>query len=305
MKRMMIWTLAVLCVLAGCARGGTGKAGTTVAPTSTAPACEVTLLLPNAMLDGLQEETVTLLKAYEEVDAKDLVGALAENGAIPEGSEALTFQADGVHGVIDLSRAFGDGVATSGTAGETMMLASLVNTLSAFYELQDVLVTSEGKAIQTGHNIYDEPLAPFTFDTVESAENTVFTQLAPNADDGVRMLIVNEPTDVQKEKAPATETVFDEAEQDRVRIIPRSTDARLELWEITYEHNEFTKTNLVYERAVAGEGFVLGGSIARPEGVPQYVLVLSDSAYTLEYLFSYDGKDGVPNLELIQGARIR
>lgn len=302
MKRWMAMMLALLCTAAGCAHIG-GSPQTTGGSTTAAPQSEVTLLVPNAALDNLEEKTVVLPKAADAVDAGDLTRALAENGAVPADSTVLSFEADGVHGKANLNKAFADGIAASGTAGETMMLASLVNTLCAFYELSDLTVTAEGKPIETGHNVYDMPLTPFVFET--GAENSAFTRLAPDADEAVRLVIVNAPTDVQREQTPATETVFDGEAQDPVLIVPRATDAKLTLWAVDYADGSFTKREIVFEREPVGEGFVLGGSVLRPEGVPLYMLVLTDSAYTLEYLFSYNGKDGVPNLELIQAEKIK
>ena len=302
MKRWMALLLALLCTAAGCARV-TDASQTTVGSTTPAPRSEVTLLVPNAALDNLEEKTAVVAKEADAIDADDLTRALADSGAVPAGSAILSFEADGVHGKADLNKAFADGVAASGTAGETMMLASLVNTLCAFYDLSDLTVTAEGKPIETGHNVYDAPLAPFAFQT--SAENSVFTRLAPDAEEAVRLVIVNVPTDAQREQVPATETVFKDETQDPVLIVPRATDAKLTLWAVDYADGAFTKRETVFERDVVGEGFVLGGSVLRPEGAPLYMLVLTDGAYTLEYLFAYDGKDGVPNLELVRGEKIK
>lgn len=302
MKRWIAMVLALLCTAAGCARVG-GGSQTTVGSTTPAPHTEITLLVPNAALDNLEEKTVVLAKEADTVDAGDLTRALADSGAVPADSAILSFEADGVHGKANLNKAFADVVAASGTAGETMMLASFVNTLCAFYELSDLTVTAEGKPIETGHNVYDAPLTPFVFQT--SADNSVFTSLAPDAEEAVRLVIVNVPTDAQREQAPATDTVFGNEVQDPVLIVPRATDAKLTLWAVDYTDGSFTKRETVFERDAVGEGFVLGGSVLRPEGAPLYMLVLTDSEYTLEYLFSYNGKDGVPNLELIRGEKTK
>ena len=46
-----------------------------------------------------------------------------------------------------------------------MILASLVNTLWAYYEPAELVLTVDGDPLETGHNIYDQPFtAPYTFE---------------------------------------------------------------------------------------------------------------------------------------------
>lgn len=140
---------------------------------------EAVLYLPNE--DASAFETVT-----ETVKAtpQGLVDALVAHGALPEGTEVLSFTLDD-HGVetqegdtvsytpgdtvtieLDVSQAFGDAAASTGTAGESMLLGSLVNTMLKAYQADEVLLTCEGEVLETGHNVYDQPLTFFTEDMV-------------------------------------------------------------------------------------------------------------------------------------------
>ena len=140
---------------------------------------EAVLYLPNE--DASAFETVT-----ETVKAtpQGLVDALVAHGALPQGTEVLSFTLDD-HGVetqegdtvsytpgdtltidLDVSQAFGDAAASTGTAGESMLLGSLINTMLEAYQADEVLLTCEGEVLETGHNVYDQPLTFFTEDMV-------------------------------------------------------------------------------------------------------------------------------------------
>ena len=58
---------------------------------------------------------------------------------------------------LDVSQAFGDAASTPGTAGETMLLGSLVNTMLTYYNAETLTLTVDGAVLETGHNVYDTP----------------------------------------------------------------------------------------------------------------------------------------------------
>lgn len=104
------------------------------------------------------DENFDQLEAHEvegEATPEGLVAALVTAGALPEGTAVLAFDGE----TIDLSEAFGEAVSHTGTAGEYLMLGALVNTLLTNLGLTEISVVSEGQIIETGHNVYDEPLA--------------------------------------------------------------------------------------------------------------------------------------------------
>ena len=43
-----------------------------------------------------------------------------------------------------------------------MLLGSVVNTFLAAFGADSILITADGKALQTGHNVYNEPLTVFS-----------------------------------------------------------------------------------------------------------------------------------------------
>ncbi|MDR3767152.1 MAG: GerMN domain-containing protein [Butyricicoccus sp.] len=160
-KRMMAIVLALgLLTVSGCrsaAAPGASSSGETSA-VETVEYEEVTLYVPNSTADGLDEKTVQVEKT--DLPIEELVQALVGEGALPAGTEVrewLSDEADPPAFKLDLNETFAEGILNQGTAGETLMLASLVNTVWAYFTPAELTVTADGKPIETGHNIYDTP----------------------------------------------------------------------------------------------------------------------------------------------------
>ena len=60
---------------------------------------------------------------------------------------------------LDFNAAFSDQLVTYGTAGELMMIGSVVNTFLSAYGADTVMITVDGQIMESGHVIYDFPLA--------------------------------------------------------------------------------------------------------------------------------------------------
>lgn len=135
------------------------------------PGVHVTLYVGNDNADGLVRTQIDLA----ELTPENLVDALMFAGGIPENTKVLSFaqSADGMQLTLNLSGHFAAGVRQMGTAGESMMLGSLVNTFLEAYGAQSLVLQIEGKPLETGHNIYEEPFGYFIFDeSGVSWENT-------------------------------------------------------------------------------------------------------------------------------------
>lgn len=161
MKKRMMAALLALGLLAGCSPAAENPSGSEGAG-STPPAQyeQVTLWCPGENADSLEPKSVQIERTGDP--AEELVQALAAEGALPAGAEVVKWSSDGDEPpalTVDMNEAFAEGLLNQGTAGETMILASLVNTLWEYYEPASLILTADGRAIETGHNIYD---APFT-----------------------------------------------------------------------------------------------------------------------------------------------
>ncbi|MGM9593352.1 MAG: GerMN domain-containing protein [Candidatus Onthomonas sp.] len=62
---------------------------------------------------------------------------------------------------LDLSGEFSNMLNGSGTAGEYILLGSLVNTFLDAYEAEKILITVDGECLESGHAVYDQPLTFF------------------------------------------------------------------------------------------------------------------------------------------------
>lgn len=132
---------------------------------------DITIYLPD---DNAEYLIPTVVKTEKTPMA--VIQALVDAGALPEGTEvnkcmfksgstAISFEEaldpDSVLGLkmeIDLSDAFAQAVEHTGTAGEIMLMGSVVNSLSYNFNTVSVMVYANGDIIETGHNVYDEPL---------------------------------------------------------------------------------------------------------------------------------------------------
>ncbi|MGN1031153.1 MAG: GerMN domain-containing protein, partial [Butyricicoccaceae bacterium] len=124
---------------------------------------EAELYLPNENADGFDIVTAE----FNETDVETpqlLIDLLIENGALPEGCTVNSF--DMTKSIppqlrLDLNSVYGEAVSRSGTAGEAMYLGSVVNTFLTYYDAEKIVFTVDGQPLETGHNVYDEPLGFF------------------------------------------------------------------------------------------------------------------------------------------------
>ena len=123
----------------------------------------VNLYLPDA-----DAETLVMTPVEIEATPQSIVDALIAQGALPEGIAVRAFaliqapnETEIRSGRLDLSQTFADALAASGTAGETMLMGSVVDTFLDYYGLHELSVTCKGATIETGHQIYDAPMTVF------------------------------------------------------------------------------------------------------------------------------------------------
>jgi len=82
---------------------------------------------------------------------------LVDAGALPAGVEMINLVV-GDQLQLDMNAAFGQALNQTGSAGEYMIMGSVINTLLAFFDVEFMSITVEGEALITGHAIYDQPL---------------------------------------------------------------------------------------------------------------------------------------------------
>ena len=92
-------------------------------------------------------------------DASGILYALQTAKALPREVEILSCAKD-EEGVLhlDMNRALREYIYKMGTSGEALTIAALVDTFLSATGAQSLRLTVEGKALETGHAIYDFPL---------------------------------------------------------------------------------------------------------------------------------------------------
>ena len=113
-----------------------------------------TVYTPDENLIGFIATEVT---ANRESALDELIDA----GVLNEDIAVNSVEMDGNLLKLDLNSAFADLINQLGTTGERMVIGSLVNTYLSAYQAETVLITVDGKILESGHVIYDFPMGYF------------------------------------------------------------------------------------------------------------------------------------------------
>ena len=111
--------------------------------------------------DDMAERFVIMQESADVLDENTVFAALKAVGTIPQETSLLSFSNGGGSLTLDMSAEFADRVGTMGTSGEYMLLGSVVNTYLTAFDAQTVTLLSNGNPLETGHNVYFEPLGFF------------------------------------------------------------------------------------------------------------------------------------------------
>ncbi|MDR0885040.1 MAG: GerMN domain-containing protein [Clostridiales Family XIII bacterium] len=133
----------------------TEPADTADAADTKASSVDLTVYFSNENADGLNTEVVKIT----ELSPINIIHALIDKGVLSpdvlinsfsdtsyEGSKAIT---------IDLNSSFEAYIKTMGSAGESIVLKSIVNTFLVAYDCEYILITVDGNDLSTGHDLYD------------------------------------------------------------------------------------------------------------------------------------------------------
>lgn len=174
---MKKWTgyfllLVFVCCLAGCGREETGselltemKEAVTPVKESIEPAVEETvegialhIYHGDEQAENIVQDTVYAEEVTEYVVMEQLVKALDMDASAGLKSVSFGMQGGDRVVILDLNQAFADYVKRMGAAGEYIVMGSLTNTFLDCYQCELMLLTVEGKVMETSHSIYEEYL---------------------------------------------------------------------------------------------------------------------------------------------------
>lgn len=125
---------------------------------SAAPAISVTLYKG----DDNAEYVIPVECEIAEQSPQAIADKLVELGVFSAAVTANSFTVDNSNVIhLDMGQDFAAQIFSSGTAGEHIMVGSLVNSFISVYEADAVLITVDGKPFESGHAIYDYALSFF------------------------------------------------------------------------------------------------------------------------------------------------
>lgn len=117
----------------------------------------VCIYYSNADASGFEAKEIEM----DSLSPDNLIGELALVNVVSYDTKVLDFSKSGKSLTLDLSNDFSNYINMMGTAGEYIVIGSLVNTFLDAYSADDILITSNGKTLETSHAIYDKPLLRF------------------------------------------------------------------------------------------------------------------------------------------------
>ena len=168
MKKIILLGLVCL-LLTGCAgaktAGDTAPAASiqeTAPETTKANPITIAVYKPDANCEKLEAIFVKI----EEINAQNILQALAEcnviSGGITVQSEGIEKDSAGSHLRLDFNQELQTSLSSLGTAGEYAVLGAIVNTFLDAYCADDIYLSVNGHDLETGHNVYTEPLTKFS-----------------------------------------------------------------------------------------------------------------------------------------------
>ena len=99
-------------------------------------------------------EEVQVVQISEAVVMEHLIAA----GVLPAGAAVNSLTRDGTQLNLDLNDAFRKYLLSMGTAGEHILIGSVVNTFLSAYKAECVMLTVDGEILESGHVVYDFPI---------------------------------------------------------------------------------------------------------------------------------------------------
>lgn len=115
--------------------------------------------------DGDVELILSKEMLARDVNQDELVRCLTEAGVLEEGVQVLSLELredkKGIYLDVDFNEKFTEKLNRMGTSGERIYMGSVVNTFLTAFEADFMMVTAEGKTIESGHVIYDEYQGPY------------------------------------------------------------------------------------------------------------------------------------------------
>ncbi len=115
--------------------------------------------------NGASDKLNTEVSAMEQLTPENLISALAGHNIVPIGTKVNVFYAEKESGKtawtlqLDLDKAFREYLKTMNDESEKIILASISATFLEAYDAESIMITVDGKVLETNHAVYEEPFS--------------------------------------------------------------------------------------------------------------------------------------------------
>lgn len=116
----------------------------------------------------------------------------------------------------------------------------------------------------------------------------------------VLAVIINDPSEDSINKITDLKTFeHDKTSVESLLLIPKYNNMKIEIKTIVYENDDFKDDKTVYKEENTKDGYGLFLKAIRPCGAPMLKIYIEGNGMSGEYILSYNGKDGTPDIEYI------
>ena len=113
--------------------------------------------------NGASDKLNTEVSAMEQLTAENVISALAGHNIVPIGTKVNAFEEEemdtGKALQLDLDKAFREYLKTMNNESEKIILASISATFLEAYDAESIMITVDGKVLETNHAVYEEPFS--------------------------------------------------------------------------------------------------------------------------------------------------
>ncbi len=140
------------------------------------------------------------------------------------------------------------------------------------------------------------------FTACSSNTNSIISNLKlEKTDDSKAMAyIINHPTEEQLKKVPNLETYEHENsnKEESFLFVPISNKSTIKVFQLSFENNKLQEEKMLYQTDDSKD-YALYVKTFRPEGIPFLKITIENEGSVGEYIVSYNGKDGIPDIEIV------
>lgn len=150
----------------------------------------------------------------------------------------------------------------------------------------------------------DQPNTPNSTQTgdAQATSNSAMKNLGfEDQDEKTLAVIRNFPDEDTLKKMTQLETFESDQGTETLLLIPVVNGSTIEIKSLEWDNENLKETGSVYKAEKTKDGYGLYLRAVRPEGAPLLkIIVESPTGDRGEYLVTYNGKDGTPDIEVIQ-----